>query len=202
MALFYRRIEYRNRSSDPSAVDALDLPRADQLQKALGIRGHLFAQSSVGLIVKLTPRAFQVTNTYPSSVSGTIIAELSLIHTAAHGTDPTYDLCDITVLQEITQCLSIVTACWGQLRPFLKWMKSNGLLIQDDNLSYLDTKSKSIPNSKSRETRLDRQGSFTISLQTDNLTAQDWELDSQSSQVQIIREAHQWTADEPSRESF
>lgn len=131
-----------------------------------------------------------------------VIAELYLIHTAAHATDPTYDLCDIIVLQKITQCLSIVTACWGQLRPFLKWMKSNGLLIQGDNLSYLDTKSKSIPNSKSRETRPARQGSFNIPLRRDNLAAQDWELDSQSSRVQIIQEIHQETADGPSRKSF
>ena len=41
-----------------------------------------------------------------------------------------------------------------------------------------------------------------IPLQRGNIAAQDWELDSQSSRLQILREAHQWTADEPSRESF
>lgn len=125
-----------------------------------------------------------------SSVSGAIIAELSLIRTTTNTTDPTYDLCDITVIQEMIQCLSIITACWGQLRPFMKWMKSNGLRIHED-LSLIDTNTKSHPSSPSRERTADKTRSFTFNLQRDDLT-QSWELDSQSSRVQIISETQMW----------
>jgi hypothetical protein len=126
-----------------------------------------------------------------SSVSGAIIAELSLIRTTTNTTDPTYDLCDITVIQEVIQCLSIITACWGQLRPFIKWMKSNGLRIHED-LDLIDTNLRSLPSSKSRERWAAKSRSSAQNSRRDDLT-QNWELDSQSSRVQIISETQPWT---------
>ncbi|KAJ5289583.1 GroES-like protein [Penicillium atrosanguineum] len=132
-------------------------------------------------------------------VSGAIIAELSFIRATTNTSDPTYDLCDITVIQEVIQCLSITTACWGQLRPFIKWMKSNGLRIQGEGLSLLDTNSKSHPSSFSRQRRTAKRESFALNSRREDLM-EDWELDSQSSRVQIIPETRPWTEGTPTQE--
>jgi hypothetical protein len=76
----------------------------------------------------------------------------------------------------IIQCLSIVTACWGQLNPFLSWMRSNGFEIQG-------VEDPTTPNFKMGSLRPDRI-----------LVTQDWEVHSQSSRAQIIsEETHPWT---------
>jgi hypothetical protein len=76
----------------------------------------------------------------------------------------------------IIQCLSIVTACWGQLNPFLSWMRSNGFEIQG-------VEDPTTPNYKMGSLRPDRI-----------LVTQDWEVHSQSSRAQIIsEETHPWT---------
>lgn len=44
--------------------------------------------------------------------------------------DPTYDYWSLTVLNQIIQCLSVITACWTQLVLFLTWIEWDGLRIQ------------------------------------------------------------------------
>jgi hypothetical protein len=85
-------------------------------------------------------------------------------------TNPTYTLCEVTIFEVIIQCLSIVTACWGQLNPFLSWMRSNGFKIQGlgDTTTY---------NYKMSSLRRDQI-----------LITQDWEVSSQSSRAQITLE--------------
>ncbi|KAJ5087667.1 hypothetical protein N7456_011283 [Penicillium angulare] len=63
-------------------------------------------------------------------VIGSIITEIVIKYGLSPTTDPTYDYWSLTVSHEITQCLSIVTACWAQIILFLNWVEWNGLRIQ------------------------------------------------------------------------
>ncbi|KAJ6060989.1 hypothetical protein N7444_001685 [Penicillium canescens] len=85
-------------------------------------------------------------------------------------TNPTYTLCEVTIFEVIIQCLSIVTACWGQLNPFLSWIRSNGFKIQ----GVRDTTTYNYKMSSLRHDQI--------------LVTQDWEVSSQSSRAQIILE--------------
>ncbi|KAJ6087083.1 hypothetical protein N7467_005997 [Penicillium canescens] len=96
------------------------------------------------------------------------ITELAYIKTDT--TNPTYTLCEVTIFEVIIQCLSIVTACWGQLNPFLSGMRSNGFKIQGGEH----------PNTCNYK---------MSSLRCDEiLVTQGWEVYSQSSRTQIIQE--------------
>ncbi|KAJ6066401.1 hypothetical protein N7444_000154 [Penicillium canescens] len=96
------------------------------------------------------------------------ITELTYIKKGT--TNPTYTLCEVTIFEVIIQCLSIVTACWGQLNPFLSWMRSNGFKIQGAGAT-------TTYNYKMSSLRHD-----------EILVTQDWEVSSQSSRTQIILE--------------
>lgn len=61
-----------------------------------------------------------------------LLAEIVLTGDVAASTDPTYDFCPVTILQGLVQCLSIVTASYGQLKPLMTWFERNELQIQDD----------------------------------------------------------------------
>ncbi|KAL6231487.1 hypothetical protein BDW75DRAFT_247873 [Aspergillus navahoensis] len=61
-----------------------------------------------------------------------MIAEMILSHDARHpnSSDPTYASCHAQIASQIVQSMSILTACWGQVKPFLNQLKSNGLRIR------------------------------------------------------------------------
>ncbi|CAG7931922.1 unnamed protein product [Penicillium olsonii] len=126
-------------------------------------------------------------------VIGVIIAQLPLIRPATTSTDPSYDICDISVIEELVQCLSIVTACWGQLKPFLTWLKLEGRLrVNTGTGDTYNLDSKSQFRSRERKANADyglpsRSEPLVVSV------TRDWEVDSQSSQTHIIREnQHPW----------
>ena len=129
-----------------------------------------------------------------------IIAELVLTHTMSTTIDPTYDHPMVTILQQVVQCLSIITACWGQLKPFLTWLKFNGLRIQDvEYTNTYATYDKTEVRSQTAKTR-GHHDQATLSLSDPNqiLVTQDWEVDSQSSRAHIIRgETHPWAEGSP-----
>lgn len=68
-----------------------------------------------------------------SSIVGPVIAEIIIMNrvTVARTVDPTYDYWSLTVLNQIIQCLSVITACWTQLMLFLTWIAWDGLRIQN-----------------------------------------------------------------------
>ncbi|CAG7954434.1 unnamed protein product [Penicillium olsonii] len=126
-------------------------------------------------------------------VIGVIIAQLPLIRPATTSTDPSYDICDISVIEELVQCLSIVTACWGQLKPFLTWLKLEGRLrVNTGTGDTYNLDSKSQFRSRERKANAD----YGLSSRSEPLVVsvtRDWEVDSQSSQTHIIREnQHPW----------
>ncbi|CAL5871436.1 uncharacterized protein PFLUO_LOCUS5686 [Penicillium psychrofluorescens] len=130
-------------------------------------------------------------------VVAAIIVEIIFVRKGTQTADPTYSMCEITILEVIIQCLSIVSACWGQLKPFLSWMRSNGLRldgVEDPTTWNYKMSSRSQTQSKSRDRKFENHESFARSSRRDQIfVTQDWELDSQSSQAHIVSETHPWT---------
>ncbi|OQE31041.1 hypothetical protein PENFLA_c002G04304 [Penicillium flavigenum] len=121
-----------------------------------------------------------------------IIGEIAILKKGTKSNDPTFQMCEITIFEVITQCLSIVTACWGQLNPFLSWMRSNGLKlygVEDPTSWSYRMRSQSQGRSKSRDRRnkFEKDETFPLPMRQDRiLVTQDWEVDSQSSQAHIM----------------
>jgi hypothetical protein len=134
-----------------------------------------------------------------SSVVTAIIVEIFFIRKGTQTADPTYSMCEITILEVIIQCLSIVSACWGQLKPFLSWMRSNGLKLEGvEDLTTWNYKMslRSQTQSKSRDRKLESHETFALPSRRDqNFVTENWELDSQSSQAHIVSETRPWTRD-------
>ncbi|KAF7596034.1 hypothetical protein BBP40_003814 [Aspergillus hancockii] len=131
------------------------------------------------------------------------IAQLILTHEVAESTDLSFDDYGVTIAIQTVQCASIVTACWGQLKPFLNQLKSNGLRIQ--GVEYQSTSAKaSYPRSEtrddqSRNSELHHQHHHElvpIASGQGNMTtisaSRAWDADSQSSQAGMIRETRTW----------
>lgn len=138
-----------------------------------------------------------------SVIIATII-EIAFSRDVRHSTDPTYDYCPITIASQVVQCASIVTACWGQLKPFLNQLKSNGLRIQGVQYQYSTGKgqsSRSYGRSGTNHSREEHHELVPVAS-GQNLTTVSaspaWDADSQSSQTGIIRETRTWvvTGDE------
>lgn len=124
-----------------------------------------------------------------------IIAELALLKQSMHTNDPTYNMCVITILEVVIQCLSIVTACWGQLVPFLSWMRSNGLKLslvnEPTSWTYkMSTQSQIVSKSRDRKSKFESCDAFPLQMRRDQiLVTQDWDVQSQSSVAHIIGES-------------
>ncbi|CAG8887251.1 unnamed protein product [Penicillium egyptiacum] len=120
------------------------------------------------------------------------IGEIAFIKKGTRTNDATFQMCEITIFEVIIQCLSIVTACWGQLNPFLSWMRSNGLKLDgvEDPTSWsykMRSQSQGRSKSRERENRFENHESFPLPMRRDQiLVTHDWEVDSQSSQTHIM----------------
>lgn len=132
-------------------------------------------------------------------VIGGIIGQICLIRHNVLSKDPTYDTCHLLIAQEVVQCLSIVTACWGQLKPFLTWLKSDGQLrvpgteigipysAQDLNPRFQSTSWKGKVSPQNDYELSSRGYPLVVSV------TRDWEVESQSSEAHIILEnQHPW----------
>ncbi|KAL5355609.1 hypothetical protein BJX96DRAFT_141554 [Aspergillus floccosus] len=133
------------------------------------------------------------------------VIEIIYTRDVRHSTDPTYDYCSVTVVSQVVQCASIVTACWGQLKPFLNQLKSNGLRIQGVEYQYSSMKgqsSRSYGRSGTHHSREDCHELVPTASRGQHLAtvsaAPGWDAHSQSSQTGIIRETRTWlvTGDE------
>ncbi|KAE8373716.1 hypothetical protein BDV26DRAFT_271504 [Aspergillus bertholletiae] len=132
------------------------------------------------------------------------IAQIVLIHDVANSLDRSFDDYGVAIAVETVQCASIVTACWGQLKPFLNQLKSNGLRIQ--GVEYQNTSAKaSAPRSQTRDDQSrhmdrsypDRHHELVpIGSGQGNMTtisaSRAWDANSQSSQAGMIRETRTW----------
>lgn len=136
-----------------------------------------------------------------------VIAQLVLTQDIASSTDRTFDGYGVTLAAQTVQCASIVTACWGQLKPFLNQLKSNGQRIP--GVEYQHTTGKaSYPRSEERDNqsrsavgsshqhRENHHELVPIASGQGNMTtisaSRAWDADSQSSQAGMIRETRTW----------
>ncbi|RAL04506.1 uncharacterized protein BO80DRAFT_461605 [Aspergillus ibericus CBS 121593] len=133
------------------------------------------------------------------------IAELILVSQNTDNSDPSYSTWGITISIETIQCLSIVTACWAQLKPFLNMLKSNGLRIQgvDYRSTNNQTKWSTTRSGNRTESKYTRSGEHELmgmGAGQGNVTtvsaARLSDEDSQSSQTGIIREIRTWVVSE------
>ncbi|KAJ5211545.1 uncharacterized protein N7498_003191 [Penicillium cinerascens] len=136
------------------------------------------------------------------------IIELAFIKQGTQTNDPTYHMCEITIFEAIIQCLSIVTACWGQIKPLLSWMRSNGLKLGgvEDPTCWRSYKMTTQSWSKSRDRKINPESheNYPLPIQPDQILvtqnwevdSQTWEVDSQSSRAHIVGpETHPWASD-------
>jgi len=134
------------------------------------------------------------------SVPIAAIVQLTAIKKGTQTDDPTFQLCENTIIEGVIQCLSIVTACWGQLKPFISWMRSNGLKLNDaDDTSAwaykMSNRSQTGPTPRDRKNRTSKSDAavdsgFSLPMRRDQiLVTHDWDVNSQSSLANIIVEA-------------
>ncbi|KAJ5156424.1 hypothetical protein N7492_009227 [Penicillium capsulatum] len=133
------------------------------------------------------------------------IVELTYVKKGTQTLDPSYKMCEMTILQVVIQCLGIVTACWGQLKPFLSWMRSNGFKIQgveDPTAWSYKMSSRSQTRSKSRDRKanhFEAHESFPVPRRDQIMVTQDWEVDSQCSRAHINPETGPWNEEDGAR---
>ncbi|EAW13293.1 uncharacterized protein ACLA_017400 [Aspergillus clavatus NRRL 1] len=129
------------------------------------------------------------------------LSEIILLTRVGDTQDPTYDYSPSTIASQVVQCASIVTACWGQLKPFLNQLKSNGLRLDGVEYQEYPQSTSKTPMSRSygrygsQPSREDQHELVPInngrSLATVSASPA-WDADSQSSQAGIIRETRTW----------
>lgn len=118
--------------------------------------------------------------------------ELILLRQSSYTDDQTYRIFDLTIISVTIQCVSIVTASWPQLMPFLSWMQSNGLRLNNaqdgPSWSYNVTVQSQIQAS-SQDRRSKNPRAFAPMVNRDQiLVTQEWDVQSQSSAARMIRE--------------
>jgi hypothetical protein len=108
--------------------------------------------------------------------------------------DQSYTMCEFTISEVVIQCVSILTACWPQLKPFLSWMQSKGPKthdVEDPRPQSFEIKPLSYTS----------HNNLPLAQQEGVLFTTDWEMDSQLSQANTIIETEHrpWAADKDTR---
>lgn len=126
------------------------------------------------------------------SVVITAMIELILLRQSSYTDDQTYRMFDLTIISVTIQCVSIVTASWPQLMPFLSWMQSNGLRLnnaQDGSSWSYNVTVQSQIQASSQDRRGKNHRAFAPMVNRDQiLVTQEWDVQSQSSAARMIRE--------------
>lgn len=125
--------------------------------------------------------------------------ELSFTGDAAHAADPTFDGHEVVIAMQAVQCSSIVTACWGQVKPFLNQLRSNGLRIEGADyrnttakVSYLASHGRDGTVASGENGHELVPGASEHGNTTTVSALRAWDSNSQSSQAGMIRETRTW----------
>ncbi|GLA19169.1 hypothetical protein AnigIFM62618_006835 [Aspergillus niger] len=205
MALLYGNHEHCDRHHDHLAGALLDRAHPNVLETQVRVRKYLFISSPVSPLPHY-PNVSPTNQTNPPNrVILISIVELILVSQNDATHDPSFSTWGVTISVETIQCLSIVTACWAQLKPFLNMLKSNGLRIQGVDYRSTNNRSKwsttrSANRTESKYTRSGEHELVGMGAGQGNITtvsaARLSDDDSQSSQAGIIREVRTWVVSE------
>lgn len=143
------------------------------------------------------------------SVVIAIICQLAYAKDTKGSGDPSWDTWTVVVSTQMTQGLSIVTACSPQFKPFLDSLRSSGMSLGGTSYgsrqrTYAGTTYKVSRGHRTGETPSETHELVTMPGDTVNQTivtsSPDCDAESQTSQSQIIREVRTWTVTETRRE--
>ncbi|KAE8375723.1 hypothetical protein BDV26DRAFT_283200 [Aspergillus bertholletiae] len=144
-------------------------------------------------------------------VIAAIIGQLLYFNKTIDSNDPTFDTWSATVSTQVVQCLSVVTACSPQFKPFMDSLRSSGMRI--DGLTSYNLASTKRHGLSSLRYHSTFHGSEVHELTPvrpikgtyeTNVTASgaisDGDAESQSSQTHIIREVRTFTVTDSVRD--
>ncbi|KAF5860513.1 hypothetical protein ETB97_001413 [Aspergillus alliaceus] len=161
-------------------------------------------QRKINIMMVLGLRIFAVIAT---------IVWLVFVNLTANNPDPSYGTWAATVINQVTLCVSIITACSPQFKPFLDSLQNSGMRIDGMGTRYYRSYGSKDASANLRSLT----GNGTRSKDADELPIRpanettikatheppDWDADSQTSQSRIIRETRTWTLTaEHRRQSF
>ena len=113
------------------------------------------------------------------SVIAALICELAFVRESTQSLDSSYYLCDLTISEGAIQCLSIVTACWPQLKPFLTWARSTGLVPVPSNKNLVYRSNGRASTKESGQVASHELSGIACRANSMNSIA-EWELDRQT----------------------
>lgn len=148
------------------------------------------------------------------SVIAAIVVHITTLNASFAANDSTYEPWIATIASQVAICMSNVTACSPQFKPFLESLRSSGM--------RLDTLTTKTSPQTGNGTSVSHIGSKGISFALRSITGRgkrnesmpyvrtvvtanpnatpDWDGSSQTSQSRIIRETRTWTVVEERRE--
>lgn len=119
--------------------------------------------------------------------------------------DYTYDAWTLTISTQVAQCVSIVTACSPQFKPFLDSLQSSGMGFGMTSSNNHGSKQKTYGTTfktfrRTADTQSETHELVSVSHEGTNQTlvtsAPDEDAESQSSRANIIMETRTWTVTE------
>lgn len=139
-----------------------------------------------------------------SSVIVAIICQLYYASQTFSSTDSTFDTWTVAVSTQVTQALSIVTACSPQFKPFLDNLQSSGMGLGMTSSNDYGSKHKTYGFSSFMASRRTQQAqsenhelvSMPQTHQAMVTSTPDDDSESQSSRANIIVETRTWTVTE------
>ncbi|KAE8396160.1 hypothetical protein BDV23DRAFT_178216 [Aspergillus alliaceus] len=150
-------------------------------------------------------------------VIAAIVCQLVFNARTANSPDSTSDTSPATIATQAAQCLSIVTACSPQFKPFMDSLRSTGMRAEGmtkessrkqyrSSLSHMKTTLFSQDNSLTPSQGVElsvisRDQDGDQAFATAARSVHDSDAESHHSQAHIIREARTWTVTEPRRTS-
>ena len=142
-----------------------------------------------------------------SSVIAASACQAFFANQAVESHDPTSDTSPFTISTQVTQCLSLITCCSPQFKPFIDNLRSLGFYIDgmsrhgasDANYKEPMTRPRKQDELSCQQHELKNISPFKRSYQTAVAASslkRDWDEGSQSSQTHIIHEIRTWTVTE------
>ena len=149
------------------------------------------------------------------SVIAAIIVHISTLNASFAAQDSTYESWIATIASQVAICMSNVTACSPQFKPFLESLQSSGMRLDTlminthhqpkdgPSISEIGTKgiSLALRSITGRGKRTENMPYVKTMVTANPDATPAWDASSQTSQSRIIRETRTWTVFEEPREN-